>query len=194
MEKGTAAPMVASLAYERIRNAVAERASPGHSADYETSYLAPEVVERLLRERPPDWFPDYDALLLKSLKEAVAEGEKLQGSKISRWDYGQYNQLKVENPVFGQLPLIGKYFDIGPASMSGSPTTVKQTTRRLGPSLRMIVDLSNLDRSLINITTGESGNALSRHYMDQWDAYYAGQSFPMQFDQVRTSDVLTVTP
>jgi penicillin G amidase len=194
MEKGTAAPMLAVLAFDRIRNAVAERASPGHSSNYATSYFAPEIVERLLRERPPDWFPDYDALLLKSLKEAVADGEKLQGSKISRWDYGQYNQLKVENPIFGALPLIGKYFNIGPAPMSGSSTTVKQTTRRLGPSLRMIVDLSNLDRSLINITTGESGNALSRHYMDQWDAYYAGQSFPMEFDQTQAKDVLTVTP
>jgi penicillin G amidase len=194
MEKGTAAPMVALLAYDRIRDDIADRASPGHAASYESSYLAPEIVERLLRERPPDWFPDYDSLLLKSLKDAIADGEKLQGSKISRWDYGQFNELKVENPIFGALPLIGKYFDIGPAPMSGSPTTVKQTTRRLGPSLRMVVDLSNLDRSLINLTTGESGNPLSRHYMDQWDSYYAGQSFPMEFDQVKASDVLTVNP
>jgi penicillin amidase len=194
MEKGTAAPMLALLAYDRIRNAVVERASPGHSADYETSYLAPEIVERLLRQRPPDWFPDYDALLLKSLKEAIADGEKRQGSKLSRWDYGQFNELTVENPVFGKLPLIGTYFNIGPAPMSGSPTTVKQTTRRLGPSLRMIVDLSNLDRSLINLTTGESGNALSRHYMDQWASYYTGQSFPMEFDQVKSSNVLNIEP
>jgi len=194
MEKGTAAPMVALMAYDKIRDAVAERASPGHSANYETTYLAPEIVERLLRERPPDWFSDYDALLLKSLKAAIADGEKLQGSKISRWDYGQYNELKVENPVFGQLPMIGKYFNIGPVPMSGSPTTVKQTTKRLGPSMRMIVDLSNLDHSLINVTTGESGHELSRHYMDQWDSYYAGQSFPMEFDKVEASGVLTVLP
>ncbi len=194
MEKGTAAPMVAMLAYDRIRDAVADRASPGHAASYESSYLAPEMVERLLRERPPDWFSDFDATLLKSLKDAIADGEKLQGSKLSRWDYGQFNELTVENPIFGALPLIGKYFNIGPVPMSGSPTTVKQTTRRLGPSLRMIVDLSNLDRSLINLTTGQSGHELSRHYMDQWDSYYAGQSFPMEFDQVKASDVLTVTP
>jgi penicillin G amidase len=194
MEKGTAAPMLASLTFEELRNAVAQRASPGHAANYATSYLAPQMVERLLRERPPDWFPDYDALLLKSLQDAVAEGEKLQGSKLARWDYGQYNRLTVDNPVIGKLPLIGSYFDIGPVPMSGSSTTVKQTTRRLGPSLRMVVDLSNLDRSVINITTGESGQVLSRHYMDQWNAYYAGQSFPMEFDQVHASSVLTVLP
>jgi penicillin G amidase len=194
MEKGTAAPLVASLAFDRLRNAVAERASPGHAANYETSYLAPEMVERLLRERPADWFPDYDALLLKCLQEAIAVGEKLQGSKLARWDYGQYNRLTVDHPIFGKLPLLGSYFNLGPVPMSGSSTTVKQTTRRLGPSMRMVVDLSNLDRSLMNITTGESGNVLSGHYMDQWDAYYAGKSFPMEFDQVHASSVLTVTP
>jgi penicillin G amidase len=194
MEKGAAAPLVATLAYEQLRNAVANRASPGHAVFYETSYLAPEVIERLLRERPSDWFPDYDALLLKSLADGVAAGEKQQGSRIARWDYGQYNLLTVENPVLGKLPLIGSYFNIGPVPMSGSSTTVKQTTRRLGPSMRMVVDLANLDNSVINITAGESGQVLSRHYMDQWSAYYGGTSFPMEFDHVHPSGVLTVTP
>lgn len=194
MEKQTAAPMLMQLVYEELRNAAAERASPGHERNYESAFLAPEVVERLLRERPPDWFPDYDAWLLKSLAAAVARGEKSQGSKVARWDYGQFNLLTVEHPVFGRLPLIGKYFNIGPVPMSGSSTTIKQTTRRLGPSLRMVVDFSDFDRSLANITTGESGHELSRHYMDQWDAYYGGTSFPMQFDRIDAKQVLTVTP
>lgn len=194
MEKGTAAPLVAALAYDQLRDAVANRASPGHAVNYQTSYLAPEMIERLLRQRPADWFTDYDALLLKSLADGVAAGEKLQGSKLGRWDYGQYNRLEVDNPVLGKIPLIGSYFDIGPVPMSGSSTTVKQTTRRLGPSMRMVVDLGNLDDSVINITAGESGQVLSRHYMDQWDAYYAGKSFPMEFDHVHASGVLTVVP
>ena len=194
MEKGTAAPMLITLVYDQVRVAMAEKASPGHSANYESSYLAPEVVEKLLRERPPGWFADYDAMLIDSLKKAVAEGEKIQGSKIARWDYGQYNRLTADNPVIGKLPLIGKYFNIGPLPMSGSSTTIKQTTRRLGPSMRIVTDLSNLDHSLANITTGESGHVLSSHYMDQWSAYYAGQSFPMEFDQIHASNVLTVNP
>jgi penicillin amidase len=78
--------------------------------------------------------------------------------------------------------------------MSGSSTTVKQTTRRLGPSMRMIVDLSDPDRSLQNITIGESGQPLSRHYRDQWSAYYGATSFPMQFRNVDARQVLTVNP
>ncbi len=194
MEKKTAAPLVETLTYNELRKAVAERASPHYDGGYDTAYLAPEVIERLLRERPPDWFPDFDALLVKCLTTAVAAGEKTQGSKVSRWDYGQYIQLTVENPVLGHLPLIGKYFNIGPVPMSGAATSIKQTSRVLGPSLRMIVDFSDFERSLENITAGESGHVLSRHYKDQWDAYYGGHSFPMPFDKVDARQILTVKP
>src|SRR5580658_1389409 len=156
--------------------------------------MAPPVIERLLRERPPGWFPDYDQVLLKSLGEGIENGVKLQGSKLSRWDYGQYDELRLTHPVDGQLPVVGRYFNIGPVAMSGSSTTIKQTTRRLGPSMRMIVDLSDLDRSLQNITIGESGQPLSRHYKDQWSAYYGATSFPMQFRNVDAKQVLTVNP
>ena len=78
--------------------------------------------------------------------------------------------------------------------MRGSPTTVAQYTGRLGPSMRIVVDLSNLDGSFANLTLGESGQRLSPHYKDQWDAYYNGRSFPMQFERVDAKQVLTVTP
>jgi penicillin amidase len=156
--------------------------------------MSPAVIEKLLRERPAGWFPDYDRAILDALTRAIAAGRKQQGSRISAWDYGQFMQLKIVQPVDGQLPLIGRYFNIGPVPMSGSFTTVKQLTRRLGPSMRMIVDLSDLDASLQNITIGESGQPLSRHYRDQWNAYYGATSFPMQFNHVDVKQMLTVSP
>jgi penicillin amidase len=193
MEKGTAAPMVVTLIFQQFRKAVAERAAPGTGQTYEFGMSA-AVLEKLLRERPAGWFPDYNATLMKCFADAVEEGSKIQGSKVSRWDYGQYNALKITQPVDGQLPVIGVYFNIGPVSMSGSSTTIKQTTRRMGPSMRMIVDLGDLEHSLQNITVGESGQRLSGHYKDQWDAYYSAASFPMQFGKVDAKNVLTVRP
>jgi len=193
MEKGTAAPMLAALVYFQLRQAAGERAAPGFGTTYFFP-MAPSVVERLLRERPHDWFPDYDQLLMKSLAAAIEEGAKIQGSKVSRWDYGQYNELTIAHPVDSHLPLIGKYFNIGPVPMSGSSTTVKQTTLRLGPSMRMIVDLGNLDHSFENITIGESAQALSAHYRDQWRAYYGGTSFPMQYRNIDARHTLVVNP
>jgi penicillin amidase len=193
MEKGTAAPVIVSLIYDQLRKSVAERAAPGLAEIY--SYpMTPAVIERILRERPSGWFSDYDSLLLKCLVNAAQEGMKSEGSKVSRWDYGRLNELRIMNPVEGQLPLLGKYFDIGPVPMSGSPTTIKQSTSRLGPSMRMVVDFSDLDASLQNITIGESGQPLSKHYKDQWGAYYGATSFPMQFNKVDAREVLTVKP
>ena len=131
---------------------------------------------------------------LASLKDAIEEGSKQQGSSVGRWDYGVFNELEIKQPVGSQLPLVGRYFNIGPVSMSGSSTTVKQTTKRLGPSMRFVGDLSDWDKSLNNITIGESGEFLSAHYKDQWDAYYAGRSYPMQFHKIDARDTLLVNP
>ena len=76
--------------------------------------------------------------------------------------------------------------------MSGSATTIKQTTQRLGPSMRFVADLADWDHSLNNIMSGESGQILSRHYKDQWEAYYTARSFPMQFGKVEVKDTLVV--
>jgi acyl-homoserine lactone acylase PvdQ len=58
----------------------------------------------------------------------------------------------------------------------------------------MIIDLGDLDHSVANLATGESGQWPSRHYKDQWDAYYNGRSFPMRFESVDAKQVLTVNP
>jgi len=111
---------------------------------------------------------------------------------VNRWDYGKYNELTIKHPVGDKLPLLGAYFNLGPAEMSGSSTSIKQTTQRLGPSMRFVADLADWDHSLNNIISGESGQILSRHYKDQWDAYYSGRSFPMQFGKVEVKDTLVV--
>ena len=98
------------------------------------------------------------------------------------------------NPVGRHLPLVAGLFDIGPVAMSGSPTTVKQYTEDLGPSMRLDADLADWDHSLLEGTTGQSGQVLSRHYKDQWERYYNAQSFPMQFRKVEGKDVLTLAP
>jgi penicillin amidase len=205
MEKKSAAPMIATLLDTELRRAAAKAAAPGVEGEY-AARLAPVVIERLLRERPADWFKDYDELLVNSLAAAVSAGEKIGGSNVAEWDYGRWIELRLTHPVAGgsaimaslrQLPLIGGYFNvgnIGPVPMSGSASSIKQTTQRLGPSMRMVIDLANLDQSEANLVTGESGHVVSKHYKDQWSAYYGGTSFPMQFDKIEAKDTLVVNP
>jgi len=193
MEKGTAAPMLISVVYQALRKRIADSAAPGKS-DLYGAQMAPAVVEQILDRGARGWFQDRDALLMRALSEGIQNGRRLQGSNVKRWNYGSYNELTIRHPVGDRLPLLGPYFNVGPLPMSGSSTTIKQTTQILGPSMRFVADLSGWDRSLNNITIGESGQILSRHYKDQWDAYYAARSFPMQFQKVDAKQTLTVVP
>ncbi len=192
MEIGQPAPMIATLVFEQIRRLTGERAAAGQGDAY--SSIAYTAIERLLLERPQGWFPDYDALLIRCLAGAVDAGIRSQGSKISGWDFGRYQPLQFVNPVMGRLPLIGGYFNIAAVPMRGSPVSAQQYTGRLGPSLRMAVDLSDLDHSFISITLGQSAQRLSSHYKDQWDAFYRGRTFPMRFESVDAKDVLVIRP
>jgi penicillin amidase len=156
----------------------------------------PEIIEALLRTRPAGWIAgnDWDAWILGALKGAVDRGRSAQGTPVSSWRWGRVLQWNFAHPLGKQLPFLDRYFDIGPIEMSGSSTTVKQTVPTLGPSMRMVVDFGDLDRSVQNIATGESGFVASGHYKDQWPAYYVGTSYPMEFRYIDAKEVLNIRP
>ncbi len=193
MEKDLAAPVVTTLAFQHLRTGMVERAAPGKGLSYDVQ-MSRAVVERLLRERPAGWFRDYDAILLQHLADAVEEGRRMQGPDAGKWQYGRMMRLRIDHPVTHQVPMIGRYFDIGPTPMSGSPSSVKQTTTRLAPSMRMTADLGDWAHSLLNTTTGQSGQILSPHYRDQWNDYYWGRSYPMQFGNIQGKSTLNFRP
>jgi penicillin amidase len=193
MEKQTAAPLLVMLTYDQLESRAVKAAWSGPPAMYQYM-LAPAAIQKIVDSNSPLFFKDHDRALVDALSNAVDEGRRLQGSNLARWDWGAVNRLTIKHPVGSELPLVGAYFNIGPVEMSGASTTIKQTSIALGPSMRFVADLSNWDRSLNNITIGQSGQILSRHYKDQWDAYYAGRSFPMQFDRVNAKETLTVDP
>jgi penicillin amidase len=211
MEHAESAPFLATLVFQHLRRTVAGAAAPKHGASYQT-VMSTAVIERLLRERPAGWVKDWDEALVRALGDAVEEASRMQGEDVSRWEYGKYFRLHMRHPVGVRLPwyaaralkfwwLITPWrgyenfsFDVGPVPMSGSSTTVKVVSRRVLPSMRMVVDLADLDRSLANVTTGQSGQILSPHYKDQWESHYYGRSFPMQFRKVEAEEILEFLP
>jgi len=193
MEKDQAAPLLAVLLENHVRKAIVERASPGKSLAYRFQ-IAPAVIEKVLTERRKEWFADFDSVLIKALGDALEEGRRMQGREIARWRWGRQNRLVLGHPVLGRLPLIGEYFRIGPVELSGAATTVKQTTPRLGPSMRMVVDLAEPGRLLLVLPTGVSGHPLSGHFKDQWEAYYVGRAIEFPFERFQPKSVLKVRP
>ena len=65
--------------------------------------------------------------------------------------------------------------------MATLPPEVSPAPHRTHRPLRRAVVPEDLDRSVQNITLGESGQVFSPYYNDQFKAWYHGRSFPMLF-------------
>jgi penicillin amidase len=191
MDKDQAAPAITQFVSDVMGVELTKAVSSRYSR-----LPRPQVIEQLLQTRPAGWTPadNWDKWIVDCLDVALNLGRARLGSPISKWRWGQILQWKFDHPVGKQLPLIDSLFDIGPVEMSGSGTTVKQTTSKLGPSERMVVDFGDLDKSVQNLTVGESGFVASEHYKDEWPAYYSGTSFPMQFNRIDARDTLRIKP
>jgi len=142
-------------------------------------------LENVLRQEPKRWLPaayaNYDELLTAALQSALQD-PKLPAN-FSSWRWGNVNAVSIQHPILSRIPLVRAWSGPGTQPQSGSPYTVKAVSPTHGPSERMTVDLANLDRTTLNLVTGEAGNPLSPYYMDQWKAWYEGFTFPLPFTQ-----------
>ena len=153
----------------------------GYRWPMSTIFLQNVLEQNLTRWLPPG-DSDFNMTLMKSLDEGVRQIPSLVHSQNhAAWKWGDTIPLTFHHPMSGGLPFLGRWLDVGPFPQAGTGTTVKQTTPRLGPSMRMVVDFSDLDQSMQNITLGESGQVFSPYYRDQFAAWYGGQSLPMLF-------------
>jgi penicillin G amidase len=142
-------------------------------------------VENVINGRLTRWLPpgdaDFNATLMRSLNEGLDRIERrLPGFGPGSWRWGDTIPLTFHHPL-DRWPVVGRFFDVGPYPQAGTVNTIKAAAPAYGASMRMVVDLSNLDGSVQNLTLGESGEISSPYYRDQFPAWYAGRSFPMLF-------------
>jgi penicillin amidase len=151
--------------------------------------MYPVPLEAILTHQPERWLPpqfhSYNELLSAAVQHVVESRDAPR--RLANWRWGYANPLVLQHPIFGKIPLLSHWSGPGTVPQSGNSLTVKQVTRDLGPSERMTVDLANLDASTFNVVTGESGHLLSPHFMDQWNAWYHGTTFPMLFSDEAVS-------
>ena len=164
---------------------------PKLGADYKLYHWGMQSValENILLRQPPRWLPanyaNYDELLAAAVEGVVTSPEAPKS--LNSWRWGKARPLQLEHPILREIPLLRRWAGPGRYQSSGDSYTVKQMGHgesqayRQAPSERMTVDFSNLDASIMNIVTGESGQIFSSHYLDQWPAWLEGRSFAFPF-------------
>lgn len=194
MRASQSAPMIVTLAVNQLRRSIGVKAAGFATPEWDST-LAFSVIENMLRAKPADWFADWDHELLRCLQEGIDDGARRQGRDTRKWQWGEYQKLTLANRVTVQLPWIGPSLQVKPHALDGSTSTIMQTSARIGPSMRMVVDFGDPRGGLLNIPLGQSGHALASHNKDQWDAYLRVESFPLHFNGGWTVEsTLMLTP
>ena len=149
-----------------------------------------------------------DAMLKLSAEQAYDELAGLQGETPSRWSWGGLHALSLVSDTLGSSGIapIEWLFNRGPYTVGGGPSIVNATGWELGesyatttvPSMRMVVDMSDLDASSWIHLTGASGHAFDDHYTDQTADWAAGVqrhwAFSADSVDAATVETLVLTP
>jgi penicillin amidase len=162
-----------------------------------------EVVRRLV-PRPDDAWWDVaatvevegrDAIFRQALAEAVDEVEASLGDDPADWQWGDLHTVTFSSGTFGQCGIapIEALFNRGPYPCAGGASIVNATSWDATegyevdwvPSMRMIVDLSDLSNSLMMHTTGQSGHAYHANYIDMADPWRHIEYHPMLWDRAQ---------
>jgi penicillin amidase len=166
-----------------------------------------EIIRQLINEPDNIWWDDADTparetmedIFRISLEESYRELVNIQGEDPADWQWGSLHTVTFENQVMSSFPLINNTFNRGPYPASGGNEIVNATGWRSNepyqinslPSMRMIVDLSDLSKSLSIHTTGQSGHANHQHYTDMTDLWRKIRYHPQLWtkDQIQDQSV-----
>lgn len=176
------------------------------------------AIEALLEKPDSGWWDDRttpgliegrDEILRQALVDARLDLTRALGKDPATWRWSQLHQVTFEHPVLGSESIPGPIRSLvnsGPHPVGGGSSIVNAIGYdasegfdvTAAPSMRMVVDLGDLDASRWVNLTGNSGHPLSAHYDDQVDDWLAGRThpWPSSRDAVleATEDELTLVP
>ncbi|MFD5539014.1 penicillin acylase family protein [Streptomyces sp. NPDC127079] len=178
-----------------------------------------EVVRNLMNQPDSDWWKtpksgtrpkadNMNELFARAMIDARWELTAKLGKDIDTWSWGRLHRLFLKNQTLGtDGPSFLRYvLNRGPWKLSGGEATVNATGWNAAggygvvwvPSMRMVVNLDDLDKSKWINLTGASGHAFSAHYTDQTGKWAAGELLPWSFSDKAvdksTSDTLVLKP
>ncbi|MFD3695663.1 penicillin acylase family protein [Streptomyces sp. NPDC058646] len=178
-----------------------------------------EVVRRLVKDEKSPWWQSpavrnkpaattRDELFARAMEDARWELTAKLGKDQSTWSWGRLHQLTLKNQTIGtEGPGYMQWLlNRGPWNLGGGEATVNATGWNASggygvtwvPSMRMVVNLNDLDKSRWINLTGASGHAYNGNYTDQTTMWAKGELLEWPFGKEAvdkaTVDTLTLEP
>jgi len=135
-----------------------------------------------------------DAVLVKSLSDAVADLTGRLGPDMQNWKLGAYHYARIRSPFSGALtPELEAQYDVGHAPRGGDSYTINATggadNQPAGGSFKIAMDTENWDNSVGLNNPGQSGDIESPHYRDLYDLWAKGKYFPIFYSRAKVDSV-----
>ncbi|APZ35957.1 penicillin acylase family protein [Microbacterium aurum] len=193
---------------ELAQDLFARRDDPAPLSDQARLFL---VVDTLLDEPGSPWWTNdrldvsgQSEMLQRAATDAYARLVALQGDNPDAWNWGDLHAITLTSDTFGSSGIapIEWLFNRGPFPVGGGSAVVDATGWYLGdgsfathtvPSMRMTVDLSDIDASRWNHLTGTSGHAFHPNYDDQFADWQQQRQTPWLFTREKVADAATNT-
>jgi penicillin amidase len=147
-----------------------------------------------------------DAILLESLRSALAELNQRLGPDMTTWAWGRLHHATFE-PAVAVLadPQLRAQMSVGPLQTPGSASTPRAQAYRAGDfaviggaSVRLVMDVGAWDNSVAMNTPGQSDDPLSAHYRDLFPLWAQGSYVPLRFSRAAVDgdaeDVIHLSP
>jgi penicillin amidase len=135
-----------------------------------------------------------NALLVRSLEEAVAELSKRFGPDTEKWKLGAYHYARILSPMTDAVrPDLRERFDVGSFPRGGDSYTITATSggdnQTAGGSFKIVVDTENWDNSVGLNSPGQSGDTDDPHYRDLYELWARGKYFPIFYSRSKVESV-----
>jgi penicillin G amidase len=135
-----------------------------------------------------------NAVLAKSLDQAVADLTQRFGPDMEKWTLGAYHHARIMHPMSEALtPELEAKFDVGQLPRGGDAYSITATgggdNQLGGGSFKNIFDTENWDNSVGLSNPGQSGDVNDPHYRDLYELWARGKYFPVFFSRSKIESV-----
>ncbi len=112
------------------------------------------------------------ALLTDAIRSGLVAAREAQGSDPAQWRWGRINRSELPHALV-------RAYDIAPVERHGGAGFVAA----VGATFREIIDLGDLDASVVTNAPGQSGQPGSPFYANLVESYGRGEYFPLVYSR-----------
>jgi len=174
--------------YNILHEALADQMGEANFKSFMNTHAMKTAYPSFLRSYENIWWENpftrekeiRPVIVNRAWKKTIDDLNALLGKDVSAWRWSSLHTLEHEHPLGKQKPF-DWLMNVGPEPVPGGNEVINNTGFEIdssgrykvtfGPSMRRIVDFSDLSKSYSVLPTGQSGYFMAPHYSDQFKLF-----------------------